>query len=312
MKLEFIMCGNHTDAFLSQAAIYRMALDSLGGDYAAARLVLCIGGPQKVPLPPRWQDAFRNIEIHWVHGQDYAPDDLAQSDLTYRMIDPSADLSVICDADTLLISPFPADFLNQMREDPALVGCIAHFPPPLRDFRNPAPESIPNMATLWARLAQRLQVAMPRLDYRYSLAQSEERCPFYINLGFFAGPPLALIDFHRHHRRIITVVRDILENDFYEQISLPFAASAVGLAVRELPIRYNFPNDPLADRLYPDDLAAIHILHYLRRKHFDRHRIFHDPNAFAAFMALDLEGSNAVFQSAVRRITGGSFPFPAA
>ena len=48
MKLEFLMCGNHNDAFLSQAAIYRQMLDSLGGDYAAARLVLCVGGPERL------------------------------------------------------------------------------------------------------------------------------------------------------------------------------------------------------------------------------------------------------------------------
>lgn len=63
MKLQFIMCGNHTDAFLSQAAIFRRALDSFGGDHAAARLALCVGGPERQPLPERWRVDFERIEL---------------------------------------------------------------------------------------------------------------------------------------------------------------------------------------------------------------------------------------------------------
>jgi hypothetical protein len=311
MKVEFITCGNHTEPFLSQAAIFRRALDSLGGDYAAARLVLCVGGPEWEPLPARWRAPFRNIELRWVCGSDYTADDVAQSVMTYRVVDPSADLSVICDADTLLVSPFPEDFLTRMQREPALAGCIAHYPPPLHDTRVPPPPAIPDVATMWARVAARLGVPVPDCIHRYAMTNEDLRAPFYINLGFLAGPPQVVAAFHRELTRIVPLVREVLENEFYEQIALPFAAAAAGLCVRALPIRFNFPNDPVADRLYPDDMASAHVIHYLRRTHFDRHVIFNDPAAFAQFMAQELEGSNAVFQSAVRRITGGVFPFPA-
>jgi hypothetical protein len=301
------MCGNHTDSFLSQAAIYRKALDTLGGDYAAARLALCVGGPKKEPLPQRWHEAFRRIEVHWVEGSAYTPDELAQSDLTYRVIDPSNDLSIICDADTLLVSPLPNDFLAEMQEAPALAACIAHYPPPLADVRVPQPAPISNAQELWRCVAARLGQPLPEMPYRYALAGTEDPVPFYINLGFFAGPPELLLAFHERHRQYVPAIREVLENAFYEQISVPF--SAVDLPVRELPIRFNFPNDPIADALYPDDLATVCVIHYLRRQHFDRHAIFNDPEEFARFMRLDLEGSNAVFQSAVQRITGGAFPF---
>ena len=50
-------------------------------------------------------------------------------------------------------------------------------------------------------------------------------------------------------------------------------------------------------------------MHYLRRKHFNRHRIFATEKAFKAFLALPLEGSDAVFQAFVARLTGGRYPF---
>ena len=58
MKLEFLMCGNHRDQFLSQAAMFRNMLNSFGGDHAAAPLVLCLGGEVRSEIPDRWSQAF--------------------------------------------------------------------------------------------------------------------------------------------------------------------------------------------------------------------------------------------------------------
>ena len=41
-------------------------------------------------------------------------------------------------------------------------------------------------------------------------------------------------------------------------------------------MRYNFPNDPIAERMYPDDLANVVVYHYLRTAAFNRHEIFVD------------------------------------
>jgi len=314
MKLEFLMCGNHTDAFLSQAAMYRMMLDSHGGDHARARLVLCVGGPVREPLPARFRRAFENIDLIWADTRSYAErGDYAQSDLIYRVLDETADLSVICDADTMLMRPLPEDYLDEMQRNPALTGCIAHYQPPLKDARVPPPPAIESVEALWQILARRLLGHEIETPYRYTLKKKPGDvpglCPFYINLGFFAGPPHMLKAFHRTHLKTVSVVRGILDNFFYEQLSVPYAAALAGLPTRALPMRFNFPNDPIADRMHADELGRVVNIHYLRTALFDRHRIFATAEDFASFLALHLEGSNKVFRDAIAHVTGSRYPF---
>ena len=74
-------------------------------------------------------------------------------------------------------------------------------------------------------------------------------------------------------------------------------------------MRYNFPNDPTADTLYPEEMQNIIFMHYLRHRHFDRNRIFAESQAFDTFMAAELYGSNEIFRRHVAQLTGGVFPF---
>ncbi|WP_373502076.1 hypothetical protein [Aestuariivirga sp.] len=314
MKLQFLMCGEADDAFFSQAAMFRLALDSHGGDHAGARMTLCLGSTPLAEVPERWRRPLRNIELRWLAaGRKPGEDDLAQSMLTYESIAPDADVAIICDADTLLVRPLAEAFLREMVEAPALAGTIAHFAPPLKDTRKPPPKPIVSTAMLWEELSQRVLGRPVDMSYRYTLRREsdppDEPCPFYINLGVVIATPAIFARFHAQHREVIPVVREVLENRFYEQISVPFAAARAGVPQRVLPMRFNFPNDPLAEVAYPDEAAAIIQLHYMRTKAFHRHRIFADRGSFETFMGLDLQGSNMVFQQAVREATDGRYPF---
>ncbi len=314
MKLQFVMCGEASAAFFSQAAMFRLLLDHHGGEHQAALLTLCLGTDQQEPLPPRWRKPLERVDLRYLstpRGQ--REDDLAQSMLTYESIDPRADVAVICDADTLLLRPIPREFLDEMVRSPAIAGCVAHFAPPLKDTRMPPPPHFESVEDLWSKLSQRVlgyQIGMP---YRYTLRREGEdtpgRCPFYINLGFLAGTPQLLARFHGEHKRTIPRVREILDNRFYEQIAVPFAVERAGVASRALPLRYNFPNDPLAERIHPDEADNIVLLHYMRTSAFHRHRVFAEVTAFDAFMQMPLDGPNGVFRNTVRRATGGRFPF---
>ena len=310
-KLEFLTCGNHTDAFLSQIAVRRLMLDSLGGDYASARLVLCVGGSERAPLPMRWQQHFERIEVVWAEGNEYRlHGDLAQSNLVYQLIDDLADISFVCDADTLLLRPLPSDFINTMTRHPALTGCIAHYPPPMIDFRSRPPQVISSARELWEILGQKTLGRRIDLPFHYTLQEEPEACPFYINLGFFAGTPSLFREYYPMYSALIPRVKEVLHNDFYEQIALTLAIESLTLPTRTLPIRFNFPNDPKADALYPDDAAGILNIHYLRTNAFDRHQIFSTEQGFDKFMSLPMAGSNAIFQERIREITGGVYPFP--
>ena len=75
-------------------------------------------------------------------------------------------------------------------------------------------------------------------------------------------------------------------------------------------MRYNVPNDSVAEAMYGDELARPAIVHYLRTSEFDRHCIFAGPAAFAAFVQQPLSGVNRVFRDAVVARFGESYPFP--
>ena len=135
MRLEFLMCGSPTDAFWSQAAMFRLGLDALGGVYASARHALCLGAPGEQPIPDRWRPWFERIEVQWTDEAEYRErGGHAQSSALYGMAGSSADLSIICDADTLLLRPLPDEFLERSTAAPAVSGVIAHYPPPLSAY----------------------------------------------------------------------------------------------------------------------------------------------------------------------------------
>ena len=85
------MCGSPTDAFWSQAAMFRLGLDALGGAYASARQALCLGAPGEQSIPDRWRPWFERIEVQWTDEAEYRERGYhAQSSALYGMADSSA------------------------------------------------------------------------------------------------------------------------------------------------------------------------------------------------------------------------------
>ena len=238
----------------------------------------------------------------------------AQSSALYGMADSSADLSIICDADTLLLRPLPDEFLERSTAAPAVSGVIAHYPPPLSAYPGTPVRSFAGADQLWDALSEEILGRPIERPYGYTLlkgtARAGERCPFYVNHGFIAGPPGSIAALGDHVQQILPQVRGILDNDFCYQLAIPYALERAGIDHRVLPMRFNYPLDPVCDRLYPREVRDIRLAHYLRTELFDRHRIFAETEAFHRFMTLPLVESNEVFRDAVRRLTDGRFPFP--
>jgi hypothetical protein len=311
VKLEFFVCGSPTDAFYSQAAMFRLALDSFGGDFARARLVLCLGDLEWKPLPARWAPYFRAIDVRWASRESFLEHGDG-SHHVFNLLDQGADLSFICDADTLPLRPLPAEFLAEMVADPAIAGVLAHRMPPRNDAKGNDLRHL-GVAEFWAHLGREVIGVEPVVQYEMTLpldpASAPDPCPFYINFGFIAAPPRMLRTLRRHMDYVQPRIRALLDNDFYMQLGITLATLRGELPTRPLPMRFNYPNDPDADVRYPDELAQVLVMHYLRTTHFDRHRIFATEQDFDAFLALPLVGSNAVFQAFVARVTGGRYPF---
>ncbi len=317
-RAEFLICGSPNDAFYSQIAFFRLSLDSFGAEGRAARVVAVFGAAEYAPLPPRWQRHFERIEVHYAAPEDFRRRRFyAASDLRFELVTPGAGVSFLCDADTVLVRPVPESFFDEIERSPAICGVVAHYPFPVaHDTRSSDGHGglFPGMppALAWERLGERVLGYAPPRPLRYTLLEgaSDDRCPFYVNYGLVAGPPELLVRLYRVLAEIHQPIAELLGNDFFGQVGIALAVEKAGIPWRALPMRFNFPNDRIADRLYPRELDEVVVIHYLRHRIFDRHRIFAEQEAFEHFLSLDLVGSDRVFRDHVLEVTGGAYPFP--
>ena len=123
--------------------------------------------------------------------------------------------------------------------------------------------------------------------------------PFYINYGVLISTPKLLKEFYSHQIRIRHIVDSLVDPWWGAQISLALSCEYLSIPNRELAMRFNYPNDPVADAKYPIEMNSIVFLHYLRTCFFDRHKIFTTKENFDSFLSLQLEGSNKKFQEHV-------------
>ena len=200
-----------------------------------------LGGEECPALPLRGERHFDRIEVVYAPREAFREHHFfAASDLRYELLDPAADISCLCDADTVLVRPLPNAFLEEMKARPALCGVVAHYPFPIsRDTRDD-PEGgglyrdMPQ-AQAWERLGQ-IALGRPiRRSLRYTLLEGveDDRCPFYINYGFLAAPANLLVNLHQQLKEIQPVVRRLLRNDFYGKLGLHLPSSGMGsLGVR--------------------------------------------------------------------------------
>jgi hypothetical protein len=308
-RLAILITGSTNEAFYSQIAAVRLAVARLPWRRWQPVLYACLGGP-----PPsseddeawhRWAPHLDGIRVHIASPDDYRrKENWAQVDAALERAPDDADVLMSLDADTLPVAGFE-DVLDQVAADDVIAGVIAHYPPPPGD--DPRAE--------WLRAADGILTRPLAYPYTYSLIEpgaggEAAAAPFYVNGGvvfygrgcFDRFVPLYLDIRARLARRLPFEA-------FSGQIATTLAIAESGVQTWALPIRYNFPNDPIARRLYPDDAANVVIHHYLRTTRFDRHRIFASAAAFEEFMAMPLDGVDASFRTDVSRIFSARYPF---
>lgn len=298
MKLDFLICGTPNDAFCSQIAFYKLCLEKLGGDYRNARLVAVFGDHSAESIPSRWEPYFKNIEIVWAHQVGESnPGYRAQHFQRFEIMRPNADMVFICDADTAILRPLD-ELIAQCKQKPSIFGVIAQHHIPFEQT--------------WQELAYKIIGKSIDIKYRYALlpCDAPNQAPFYINYGFLAGPPNLLHQLYCAELVLDEKVTEHTDSFWAPQICVALAVELMNIPAQAISMRYNYPNDRLADQLYPDEMNNIAIFHYQRRQFFDRHKIFVTEEAFADFINMPLEGSDLVFKNHVLDLTDGFYPFP--
>jgi hypothetical protein len=211
---------------------------------------------------------------------------------------PSADLIVLCDADTVLlrdINPLLAAF---PLDRPALGGHMAHAPPPASGGELPDPRTGDFWPALFALFGAR---AADRLfDYSMDEGGRLPQAPAHFNLGFVALNPGALtalgssiFDFQRAFIRKV-------DSHMRCQVALTLIAYKEGLDIDVLPAAYNAANDIAHLRRNYLSSADIRVLHYLRNDEIDRNVVLQDE-FMDDFLARELHNpANRLLQSLAR------------
>lgn len=307
MKLEFALAGSPNDAFCSQIAMFRKALDWLGEPYRSARLIAMFGDWEIGQIPDRWTDAFRNIDIVWVDPSDYADRSyVAQGVRRFSAFSPDTDIAFVCDADTLPVARF----------DGLLEAAMAR--PAFRAVMGMRPPMIGERPINWAEVSAQLGISQPEHRFAYSRSTRPDGAPFglaplYPNAGFLVATPAIFETLENEledlRRRFMQAYTDDGSAAFYSaQICLGLAVHTTGVDHDAIPLRYNFPN--LTDQsAFPEELTEIAICHYQVQEIINRWKIFENRADFDAFMALDLTGANRALQTAIRGMTKAEYPF---
>ncbi|MBT2188112.1 hypothetical protein [Sphingobium nicotianae] len=297
--LEFRIPISPTDGFFAQVRLFNFALRRLGGPYAGACLRVVIGDHCDLDAARRANPWSECDHVIW----DRVPDAMfEEADIwgtaNWRLSIPAgdADIVILSDADTVMLRDIDPLFDDLARDEPMLLGHMAHYPPPINR------DDIPGGLEFWPAIFDRYGAPLGERLHRYSMDVdgSLPLAPAYFNLGFVAMNRLALeplgLDIHWTDawlkRRTGSHMRC--------QIALPLIAHRRGLTIKCIDAAYNSANDPIHyahNNLAPGE---IRVLHYLRETELDR-RTFLLPSHIDAFLARDMTVSaNRDLQQLVR------------
>ena len=316
--IEFHIPANPTPSFFSQIGMFALSLRELGHPYSVAPIHVSLGHRERVPIPDAYGLAQCRDQLrwHWVIEKFARNSYFAQGENRFRVIGDS-ELVCMCDADTLLVRPID-ELLQELKARPAVAGVVVHTAPFPRTKER-------TIRQTWEHTAQMILERSIEFPCRYTLRKSadarDNETPFCPNFGFVIGSRELMRNL-RHdlcdfRNKIITLFPALPGEQvppphfFSAQIALALAIEKNRTPWRELPMRYNWPNDATADALYPGETSQIRVVHYLRRTQFKREGIFCEQESFEQFMQARFSDiGSQLLQERVRKLTGGIFLGP--
>jgi hypothetical protein len=264
-----------TPGFFAQVHLLAASLRRNAGALADAAIVVTVSRdapPFDIDAQHPWAPRY-GIEWRWMDAERFAREGIfgtALERFTYRF---DADFVLLLDADTLCTGA-----LDELLElgDGALAGLVAHAAPTA--FGRPAyvEDDGRDDGDFWSGLYASAGLPPPALACRHpgwgflDTDPARRSCPPYFNLGVLAGTRDAVARVGARIYDELDAVQRYADTVFRCQLAVTLALARTGVPWRELPLRFNFPNDERFADASPNDAADIRILHYLRSEQFDR------------------------------------------
>jgi hypothetical protein len=295
MKFEVRVPISPTDYFFRRVEILYRSLRACGGTTGQADLVVSVGDdiePFDIVQTQPW--SRDQVKWRWVDREAFRRNSFHATGLDRFKATTAADIVLFADADVLFVAGVD-DLLEALSNTPAIAGVIAHAPPK-EDLE-------------WDRLFEKAQIPLPRDAYQYSgwrfmcHSPAQRIVPAYYNFGAVFVPGNWVTTLGYVYERSLEIAENAGLGYFKGQVALTLALYKLGRRRLALELRYNFPNDPLFDMAYPEDLHDVRILHYLRTEVVNRNDDFSSIEALKKLVARpDLTGSNEILRTTLKRL----------
>jgi hypothetical protein len=241
-----------------------------------------------------WSRAYR-IRWFWVDPARYRQQFFwATSEEMFRKPVDTRFL-MFADADVIFVKDF-SELFRRIEARPTIAGVMAHVPPvPVRQT-----------AGFWEKMFGEYGLGLPPQHYHHSITQYRPqlekirlwpKVPAYFNFGMVLGTQREMAAVCGNILGARSFVEKRIDTFYHDQIALTLTMYKHGIEPWIVPLRFNFPNDPRFDEAYPQELAEIRALHYLRTAIVDRDRDFERLDSVEKLIRrADLEGSNEVLR----------------
>lgn len=254
-----------TPSFITRVRYLAASVRAFGGCLAEAPVIVTVGGdePFDIGRAHPWSGQL-GVVWRWVEEplwRRYGAAATALQRFRYEIDAPGA---LMLDADTLFVAPVDDAIADVIARD-AIAGLPAHVSP-----------FAARKQALWQEIFGEAGLPMPAMVCEHSGWHSMEfnrarrYCPPYFNMGVLlaSSPALKMVASSVFFE--LDAVERVERTFFRCQLAVTLAILRSGVRWRELPLRFNFPNDT---RFLPRNRAELEdarIIHYLREDEFTR------------------------------------------
>lgn len=299
MKFDIRIPISPTETFFRRVEYLVRSVRASGGETAGARFFVSVGAdiePFDIYESQPWSRG--EVVWRWVDRELFRTFSYHGTVLD-RFFQNDADIVLLADADVIFVRGVD-DVLQCLSATPAIAGFIAPIPP----FVGIGVEGS------WREIFAQVGLPFPADLHQhngYRIMFDREDCrlaPAYFNMGAVFVPGRYVAGIAGRFPFWLGKAQDLKLGYFASQLALTFVMYDLALPRVPLQMRYNYLNDPAFERHFPQELADVRILHYLRTDVVDRDRDLTTPAAVRDLIARsDLTGSNEIFRQTVERLS---------